>query len=707
MSFLDIALNCIRRGWHIFPCIPTTKKPIKDCSGYLDASADEARVRGWWAAIPNANVAIATGKSELIVLDVDNGLKSEEHLRAFMAAHDLPETFAVRTGRRPDFAVQLYYSGRDCPTFNQWKIGEHGGDLRGSTWGHVMAAGCIHPDSGERYEVLWNLPFAPVPNWVRALRPAKKEREALTDPTAPIVEWRNDTLFRVLCKHRANGADDEMIRDFALRAQARMPNPLDADELETVIRNACKKPIGLPEPIAVLGGGQEPEPQERVTLAEKQARPVFPDEAWAGTVFGEFAEIVCRGNFMRKRLASESFRAITGAIVGDQVTCGISGVRMREYHAIIANRQSGKSYGLDCAVAFYTKQSACCVFEPMLMVDCGQNSYRVSGIGAQRFLPGSSNSFVDELTREKKYKKGEDVNVVVGPLWKPTARLITIQGEAMALFSRLCSPDWTGQALSALVTDLYDSLDAEVAVTKDRATPRIPVQLQYSMLLCTQPQIWRKYMAAHMMDSGLFGRFYIVGSEVKPKKVLLPDYSDAELFQEHFGALRRDVFARLDYLRDHPLRMTIATEAKRRLQEWENALPDDEDMDRDISSRMGLHVWRAATARAWGAIPQRTEITVEDADAAIRLGEYQVKMRQYYAPTPGDSPKWRHLNAVKAAVEQAGQISVRDLRRSVRGDRFPEDFDWALAYLEKRGQTALIPGKRKDQRIVAWVLDSD
>ena len=27
-----------------------------------------------------------------------------------------------------------------------------------------------------------------------------------------------------------------------------------------------------------------------------------------------------------------------------------------------------------------------------------------------------------------------------------------------------------------------------------------------------------KYMAAHMMDSGLFGRFYIVGSEYKPKR---------------------------------------------------------------------------------------------------------------------------------------------------------------------------------------------
>lgn len=164
-----------------------------------------------------------------------------------------------------------------------------------------------------------------------------------------------------------------------------------------------------------------------------------------------------------------------------------------------------------------------------------------------------------------------------------------------------------------------------------------------------------------------------MGSEYKPKKVLLPDYSESELFQEHFGALRREVFARLDYLRDHPLRMTIAPAAKQRLQDWENALPDDEDMDRDLSSRMGLHVWRAAMARAWGAIPQRTEITLEDADAAVRLGEYQVKMRQYYAPTPGDSPKWRHLNAVKAAVEQAGQISMRDLRRAVRGDVLHQD----------------------------------
>ena len=149
----------------------------------------------------------------------------------------------------------------------------------------------------------------------------------------------------------------------------------------------------------------ESAPTADVQLAEKQPRPVFPDDSWASTVFGEFAEIVCRGSFIRKRLASESFRAITGAIAGDQVTCGISGVRMREYYAVIANRQSGKSYALDCAIRFYSQQSVRCVFEPMLMLDGGSNSYRVSGIGAQRFLPGSSNSFVDELTRDSKSKQ--------------------------------------------------------------------------------------------------------------------------------------------------------------------------------------------------------------------------------------------------------------------------------------------------------------
>jgi hypothetical protein len=720
-SFLDIALSHAALGLYVFPV--AKNKSTLGGHGHKDASIDPVRIRSWWAETPSANPGFSPGPSDVAVVDLDHGLTDMASFIAWRDRNGIPATYTVRSGSRPEFKVHMYFRGA-IDDIGKWVLDGCSGQVK-SLGGYVLAAGSEalhgekHDKPGAPYEAIDGTlgVFAPTPDVVRQLRkpataPSNNSKVPKTAWSLPVHETENRTGFLLeqtgAMRNLGCGKDAIFARMIELNADPEIiADPVDDARLERTAVNCAKFPVPGPVPVVTIGGPKA----EPLEIAEKHPRPVFPDAAWTATIFGEFAEIVCRGNFIRKRLASESFRAITGAIAGDQVTCGIAGVRMREYLTLIANPQAGKSYGLDCAVTFYTTPSARNLFEPMLMLHGGHNRYRTSGIGAQRFLPGSSNSFVDELTRDSKPKTKKQIKkeitetdaVELGPLWKPTARLITIQGEAMALFARLCSPDWTGQALSALVTDLYDSLDAEVAVTKERAAPKIPVQMQYSMVLCTQPQIWRKYMAAHMMDSGLFGRFYIVGSEYKPTKVLLPDYSDAKLFQEHFGALRRDVFARLDYLRDHPLRLTIAPAARQRLTDWENALPDTDELDRDLSSRMGLHAWRAAMARAWGAMPQRTEITVEDADAAIRLSEYQVKMRQYYAPTPGDSPKWRHLNAVKAAIEQAGQITVRDLRRKVNGDHFPEDFDWALAYLEKRGLIVSIPGKRKNQTVYAWV----
>ena len=214
-----IALSCIGRGWHVFPCVPVDKEPLKGVPGYKAATLDVAQVRGWWMREPRANIAMSPGKTGKVVLDIDHGLTDEASLRAFMAAHDLPETYAVRTGRRvnketgaPAFCVQLYYDGDGVDTFNGWECEGHKGDVRG-TWGHVMVAGCIHPDSKERYEVLWDKPFAPVPNFVRALQPAARLREAVADPTAPIVEWRNDTLYhRVLAVARTAQMTDTGLR---------------------------------------------------------------------------------------------------------------------------------------------------------------------------------------------------------------------------------------------------------------------------------------------------------------------------------------------------------------------------------------------------------------------------------------------------------------------------------------------------------------
>jgi Bifunctional DNA primase/polymerase, N-terminal len=96
MSFLEIALDCLRRGWWVFPCLPETKRPILK-HGFLDASNDEQLIRDWWTKWPKANVAIATGASKLTVLDVDHGIWSHEDARVFRLLTGLPEnTMPVR-----------------------------------------------------------------------------------------------------------------------------------------------------------------------------------------------------------------------------------------------------------------------------------------------------------------------------------------------------------------------------------------------------------------------------------------------------------------------------------------------------------------------------------------------------------------------------------------------------------------------------------
>lgn len=170
MTMLDVALQVIGRGWATFPCVPGAKNPIipreKGGHGYKDATTDEAQVRAWWADYPNANVPIATGASGLFVVDIDEGIRDEAHLKEWMREHGLPMTYAVRSGHRPDFRVHLYYSGVGFRSVGFERDGCKG-DIRCST-GLVIAAGGLHK-SGEAYTVLWDLPIVPAPEYAKTL----------------------------------------------------------------------------------------------------------------------------------------------------------------------------------------------------------------------------------------------------------------------------------------------------------------------------------------------------------------------------------------------------------------------------------------------------------------------------------------------------------------------------------------------------------
>lgn len=190
---LDVALSCIKRGWYVFPCAPKTKIPLiskKDGGhGYKDATLNEAQVHAWWAMCPKANVPITTGASGLCVVDIDTGVTDEAELQAWMGAHEMPLTYAVRTGRRPGFGVQLYYSGEGLQS-KGWEKDGCKGDIRCAT-GLVMAAGSVHPHSGELYKVLWDLTVAPVPEYVKSLTAKERVFDPATSvDAAAIDDWQ-------------------------------------------------------------------------------------------------------------------------------------------------------------------------------------------------------------------------------------------------------------------------------------------------------------------------------------------------------------------------------------------------------------------------------------------------------------------------------------------------------------------------------------
>jgi hypothetical protein len=253
MNLQDTALACIARGWHVFPCWPETKQPMLK-NGWHGASNDEQQVRAWWTRNPNANVAIACGPSNLCVVDIDHGLKDVEDFDAWCEHGPVLYTYAVRTGRRPEFGVQLYYTGT-IPDVGLWKVDGKEGQVK-SAGGYVMAAGSIHPDSKLPYEVICNIDPCEIPNRVRGWKTDKQA--APKDDGGPITANRNVTLTSIAGKLRnIPGMSIDALEVALLQMNAdRCVPPLDEDEVKQIAKHAAVWSAPEIEPIPVLGSGK-------------------------------------------------------------------------------------------------------------------------------------------------------------------------------------------------------------------------------------------------------------------------------------------------------------------------------------------------------------------------------------------------------------------------------------------------------------------
>ena len=271
------AADYASRGWLVIPLKPRSKTPATP-RGKNDASLDPEQLAQWFPSCSDRNVGILTGvRSRLLVVDIDPrnggiaGLERLEH-----AYGKLPETLRSATGgggthyfyQLPLGIGALY----DRPNVNRFG----GVDLKAD--GYVVAPPSIHPDTGRAYAWENSVPVVEAPAWLIELVSGGTPGAVnpLQSGKAILEGGRNDTLFRLACGLRAQGAAAEGIRTtITLENAERCVPPLSAEEVEQVVLSAMRYEPGSLLPETDLGNARR-----LVQLMDGNARYEPNSRAW-------------------------------------------------------------------------------------------------------------------------------------------------------------------------------------------------------------------------------------------------------------------------------------------------------------------------------------------------------------------------------------------------------------------------------------------
>ena len=247
-KLLDAAIEyATKYKWAVFPCSPTSKKPLTP-HGCKDAKKSVGAIKAWWERWPDASIGIATGSvSGLIVidedLDEDKGLNGYEEVSEWERINGaLPATVQCITGRG---GYHLYYQYDGTDIKNRAGILD-GVDVRGEG-GYVIAPPSMHPN-GTEYQ--WEdapdeVDLAPIDATVRKFLFGENEKTRATAdfklPDRIQSGERNDTLFRLACSMQSQGLPDAAIMAALEQTnQNACDEPVSDAELTTIVESALR-----------------------------------------------------------------------------------------------------------------------------------------------------------------------------------------------------------------------------------------------------------------------------------------------------------------------------------------------------------------------------------------------------------------------------------------------------------------------------------
>ena len=445
-SFLQIALDLARAGWYVFPCKPGDKSPLTP-HGFHDASVDLEQIRAWWTKEPRANIGIACGNSGLCVLDADHGLTDLASFRAWREAAGLPSTLTIRTGRRPEYGVQLYFKG-PIPDVGLWELAGCSGQIK-SLGGYVMAAGSIHP-SGATYEPISTAEIQPTPDVVKNLRTSQKvgPRRERGSKIAP-GDGQHAFLTSVAGGLRNKGLERDALEAALIPInESELDPPLPAEDVRHIAESVCKLyDVPEPDPVVVVKAS-EPEP-EAAPLREKK-KVEYPFQVWSDTVVGAFANLCALDNNIPRKLFAEAFRCALGAAVGDKIICDADGALPRSYTVIIAPKGKGKGTAIRRAIRFFSVPWYDAMQLPGLLSGERDFIWKSQGIGAW-ISAASSVPGMARLCKELKTTEEKSPHLT----WKDTLpRIISIHEEMKTFLSTLFIEGGVGSGMEGVICQL-------------------------------------------------------------------------------------------------------------------------------------------------------------------------------------------------------------------------------------------------------------
>jgi hypothetical protein len=184
---LAYALAYAALGYYVLPLNPGEKTPLGRLvpGGHKNATTDDAKIRAWWAARPDAGIGIAMMASGLVTVDIDprnGGLETMERLEAEHGP--LVSDVMAFTGGGGEHRVFSCAMAASLPG----KMGQ-GVDLKSD--GYIVAEPSLHP-SGKQY--MWEASSDPLhgavpstlPGWVRDLSRTVQVAEVI--PSARYVD---------------------------------------------------------------------------------------------------------------------------------------------------------------------------------------------------------------------------------------------------------------------------------------------------------------------------------------------------------------------------------------------------------------------------------------------------------------------------------------------------------------------------------------